>query len=87
MGSDAALLTVKVVDNAFILLTIEAITLLQAVDFLKVYAKLSRSSQKLYTALRKLFPKIVEDKIITDKLHKVKSFIEYSLEKEDFLKP
>jgi len=86
MGSDAALLTAKVVDNGFILLTIETITLLQAVDFLKIYPKLSQSSKKLYTALRKLFPKIVEDKVITEKLRKVKNFIEYSLEKEDLSK-
>ena len=86
MGSDAALFTAKVVDNAFILLTIETITLLQTVDFLKTYSKLSRSSQKLYTDLRKLFPKIVEDRVITDKLHKTKNFIEYSLDSENFSK-
>jgi histidine ammonia-lyase len=86
MGSDAALLTAKVVDNAFTLLTIETITLLQAVDFLKVYPKLSQSSQKLYTAIRRLFPKIVKDRVITERLHKVKDFIEYSLAKEDLSK-
>lgn len=86
MGSDAAMLTSKVVDNAFVLLTIETITLLQAVDFLKVYPKLSQSSKKLYTALRRLFPSIVEDKIITEKLRNAKDFIEYSLEKEDLNK-
>lgn len=64
MGTDAALITAKVLENAEILLTIEVITLLQATDVLDVRDKLSRSSQKLFTAARSIFPKIYNDRVI-----------------------
>ena len=41
MGTDAALLTAKVIDNAFVVLAVELVTLAQAVDYLAEEEKLS----------------------------------------------
>ena len=68
MGTDAALLTMKVIENAYILLAIELVTLAQAVDFLGEKEKLSRSSKDLFEGIRRVFPKLTEDRIIVEEL-------------------
>ncbi|MEO8065556.1 MAG: aromatic amino acid ammonia-lyase [Candidatus Doudnabacteria bacterium] len=64
MGTDSALITTQVVDNAFVVLAIELVTLAQAVDYLKYQNKLSKSSNELYKAVRRILPKVVEDRMI-----------------------
>jgi len=71
MGTDAALLTAKVIENAFIVLSIESITLAQAVDFKNDGQKLCAESKKFYDAVRELFPKIVDDREIISELRKI----------------
>jgi histidine ammonia-lyase len=68
MGTDVALLTEKVVNNAFIVLAIELVTLTQAVDYLEVQSKLSKSSLDIYTKVRSILPKLVEDRVLIDEL-------------------
>jgi histidine ammonia-lyase len=68
MGSDAALLAIKVIENTYILLTIELIVLAQVVDFLNEKTKLSHSSRELFEKIRGIFPKITQDKVIVKKL-------------------
>ncbi len=80
MGTDAALLTSKVVENAFIVLTIELVTLSQAVDALGVANRLSPKTKQLYNNTRKLFPKIVEDKFVQDKLQNLLEAVKISFE-------
>jgi histidine ammonia-lyase len=62
MGTDAALLTAQVVENAYIVLSIELVTLAQAVDFLGMKNKYSQTSRDLFVAVRKVFPSLVEDR-------------------------
>ncbi len=61
MGSDSALLTAKVLENAYIVLGIELIVLLQAVDATGVEKKLSTEGRRMYKAFRKTMPVIKED--------------------------
>jgi len=68
MGTDAALLTNKVTENAFIVLAIESLGLCQAVDFLNIKNKLSKKSQALYSFIRNNVPKIVEDRELNKQL-------------------
>lgn len=75
MGTDAALITAKVIENTFIILAIELITLAQGIDFLRSENKLCRSSRSLYKELRKIFPAIRDDKNINGNLHKVVDLI------------
>lgn len=71
MGTDAALIAHKVVENAYIVLAVEMVTLCQAVDVLKIKNQLSRSSKNLYGAVRSVFPTITEDRFMSGELKKL----------------
>lgn len=71
MGTDAALLTAKVIENAYIVLAIERITLAQAADFTQETAKLSQSMQAEYQAIREVFPAVVEDRAFSPEISNV----------------
>ncbi len=61
MGCNAALLTKKVIDNTFEVLAIQMMTVLQAIDHLNCVDRLSPNTKAVYTDLRNIFPKFVED--------------------------
>ena len=75
MGTDGALLTAKVIDNAYIVLTIELITLLQAVDHLGIQNKLSQKTKALYFGARKLLPIIHTDRVLSKELHLLQTYL------------
>ena len=75
MGTNAALMTKKVIDNSFEVLTIQAITILQAIDYLKCQDKLSQSTRTVYTLLRNIIPKFVEDRPRYEEQAKVKDWL------------
>ena len=62
MGTDAALLTARVIENTYIVLSIELITLAQAVDFLGEKNKYSKVSRELFGDVRRVFPLLVDDR-------------------------
>lgn len=76
MGCNAALLTKKVIDNSFEVLAIQAMTLLQAVDHLNCANRLSTQTNKVYSELRAIFPKFIEDKPKYQDLQQVKLYLE-----------
>jgi len=78
MGSNAALLTKKVIDNSFTVLSIQAMSILQAIDYLNCEEKLSSATQSIYQTLRKIFPKFVEDKAKYKDLKSIKEFLQTS---------
>ncbi|MDR1792525.1 MAG: aromatic amino acid ammonia-lyase [Bacteroidales bacterium] len=61
MGTNAALLAAKVIDNAFEVMAIYCIALAQAVDYLKIKNKLSVSSLYAYETVRSVMPAFKED--------------------------
>jgi histidine ammonia-lyase len=71
MGSDSALLTMKVIEDAFIVLAIEAITLAQATDVMGIRDQLSPAAQQLYASLREQVEPIIEDRVLVDDLPRV----------------
>ncbi|NOZ35898.1 MAG: aromatic amino acid lyase [Chlorobi bacterium] len=75
MGTNAALLTQKVINNSFEVLAIELITLIQAVDFLEVKNELSEASQKLYQDIRTIIPKFSDDSILYPAIQKVTDYL------------
>ena len=75
MGTNSALITKKVVENAFEVLSIQLITIVQAIEYLKIQDKLSSSTKKLYEELRVLVPVLVEDEIMYPYIQKVKEFL------------
>lgn len=61
MGSNSALLTKKVIDNTYEVLSIQMMALAQATDILDCKAELSQSAQNLHTLVRTHVPEIKED--------------------------
>jgi len=75
MGTNASLLTQKVITNSFEVLAIELITLVQAIDYLKMKEYLSETSRKLYNEIRKIIPVFKEDNILYTSINKVVDYL------------
>ncbi|MAZ27166.1 MAG: histidine ammonia-lyase [Cytophagaceae bacterium] len=75
MGTNAALMTKKVIDNAFEIMSIEMVTIVQAIDFLAVRDKVSSRSRKIHDDIREIFPTFKEDEPMHEKLAMVKDFL------------
>ena len=61
MGCNAAQMTRKVIDNSFEVLSIQLMTVLQAIDYLECAEKLSPQTRAVYDEMRAIFPKFIED--------------------------
>ena len=72
MGTNAALITAKVVENAYQVLAIELLSAVQAVDALKFDARLSTASKAIYKEIRSIVPRFEDDTILYKKLEKIK---------------
>ncbi len=75
MGTNAALVTKKVIENAFEVVAIELITIVQAVEYLEVQEKVSSETKKMYQNIRKLVPVFKEDVVMYPYVNKVKEFL------------
>jgi len=75
MGTNAALITKKVIENAFEVIAIEMITVVQAIEFLEVQDKVSTKTKNMYDAIRKIVPPFKEDLIMYPYVNQVKDFI------------
>jgi len=78
MGTDATLFAARVIENTYVVLAIELITLAQATDFLGERGEYSSSSRLLFREMRKLFPAIVDDRDVSKKLEKVLQYVKQS---------
>lgn len=76
MGCNAALMTRKVIDNSFAVLSIQLMTVLQAIDYLNCQTKLAPHTLAVYNEVRKIFPKFVEDEPKYKDLEKIKNYLE-----------
>ncbi|WP_299529939.1 histidine ammonia-lyase [Ulvibacterium sp.] len=75
MGTNAALITKKVIENAFEVIAIELITVVQAIEYLKVQDKVSSKTKKMYEAIRAIVPPFREDLVMYPYVNQVKDFI------------
>ena len=78
MGANAALLTKKVIDNSFEVLSIQLMSVLQAIDSISCHAKLAPATQAIYHRVREIFPTFVDDHPKYKEQKKVKEFLEHS---------
>lgn len=76
MGCNAALMTRKVIDNSFAVLSIQLMTILQAIDYLNCQTKLALHTLALYNEARNIFPKFIEDEPKYKDLEKIKNYLE-----------
>jgi histidine ammonia-lyase len=75
MGTNAAVLAGKVIENAFQVLSIEAITVCQAIDALQVHDKISSSTKDLYDRIRSIVPVYKEDRPMYKAIEDVKNVL------------
>ena len=75
MGTNAALITKRVIENAYEVMAIEIITIVQAIEYLKVQDKVSSKTKKMYDAIRKIVPPFKEDLVMYPFVNEVKEYI------------
>lgn len=75
MGTNAAVICRKVIENAFEVLAIEAITIIQAVEYLGFQDQVSSSTKELYDDIRKIIPAFSDDMVMYPYLEGVKKYL------------
>ena len=75
MGTNAATLTRKVIENAFQVIAIEAITIGQAIDILGCYDQLSSTTKEWYNEIRTIIPFFKEDMVFYPYLKETTNFL------------
>ncbi|MEI7596267.1 MAG: aromatic amino acid ammonia-lyase [Bacteroidota bacterium] len=75
MGTNSAMMTKRVIDNAFQIQAIEMITLLQAIDCLSISDKLSSFTSGIYKQLRELVPVFIEDTPKYNEIAKITNYL------------
>ncbi|MEO9891980.1 aromatic amino acid ammonia-lyase [Aurantibacter sp.] len=75
MGTNAALITKKVIENAFEVVAIEMITVVQAIEYLQVQDVVSTKTKNMYDAVRKIVPAFKEDTVMYPYVNQVKEYI------------
>lgn len=75
MGTNAAVICRKVIENAFEVLTIEAITIVQAIEYLGFQDKISSATKELYDEIRKIIPAFSSDMVMYPYLENVKNYL------------
>lgn len=78
MGTNTALLTKQVIDNAFQVMSIQYIALAQAVDCLGIKDRLAPATRRAYDAIRSLVDTIREDKPFYEDIAKVENYLRYN---------
>lgn len=75
MGTNSAVICSKVINNAFEVLAIELITIVQAIEFLECQNEISSATKKLYDEVRAIVPAFKEDLIMYPFVEKVKEYL------------
>ena len=75
MGTNAAVIASKVIENAFEVLAIELITIVQAIDALNYKNEISSVTRKMYDDIRTIVPEFKEDQIMYPIVQKVKEYL------------
>lgn len=85
MGTNAALLTSKVIDNGYQVLAVQLLTLIQAVDYLGIQEKMSSRTRFVYDQLRAEVAVFEEDTVMHTKLRKIQKFaLAFNVEEKVF---
>jgi histidine ammonia-lyase len=75
MGTNAALITCQILENSYEVMSIHLLTLLQAVDYLKIEDKMSAFTKDLYHKLRAEVPVFLEDHVMSPDIRKMNNYI------------
>jgi len=75
MGANSAQFARKVIDNTYQVLSIELITLIQAIDYLNYEPRLSGFTREKYHLLRNIVPRFTEDTIKYVEIKRIKDYL------------
>lgn len=75
MGTNSALLTAKVVENAFQVMAIHSMSLANAVDALGIRERLAVATREFYDDIREIFPASSDDKPMYRYIERVTDFL------------
>lgn len=78
MGTNSALLAARIIENAYQVMAIQMISLLQAVDQLEISEKLSSFNKNIYRVLRVIVPVVTDDRPLYPDIHKLKEHLKKS---------
>jgi histidine ammonia-lyase len=75
MGTNAALSASRIIENTFEVFSIELLTLVQAIDFLKIQNQLSTNSLNIYNEVRAIVPTFAADTSKYQELAAINAYI------------
>lgn len=75
MGTNSALLTAKVIENAFEVLAIELMAIVRGIEILGYTDKVSPATAKLYTEVKQIFPSFADDKALYPYVQQIKEYL------------
>lgn len=75
MGTNSALLCARVIENAYQVMSIQMMALVQAVDCLKIADRLAPATRSLYDQVRHLVPVFVEDTPKYEEIRQLTAFL------------
>lgn len=75
MGTNAAVLTAKVIENSFEVLAIEGMAIVQAIDALGYKNDISSGTRKIYDDIRAILPTFTEDEAMYPYVQSVKDYL------------
>ncbi len=75
MGTNSALFAARVIENTYQVLSIEMITLIQAIDYLGIESRLSVFNREKFHQLRTIVPRFAEDTIKYVEIKKIKDYL------------
>jgi histidine ammonia-lyase len=75
MGTNAAQITSRTIENAFEVMSIEIMAIYQAIKHLEIFDDLSTKSQEIILNLEEIIPNLIEDEPLYPIIEKTKNFI------------
>ena len=75
MGTNAALITKRVIENTFDVLAIEFIAIVQGIDYLNAKEKISDYSKNIYNKIREIVPRFETDTVKYPDIERVRNFL------------
>jgi histidine ammonia-lyase len=75
MGTNAAVLTAKVIENTFEVLAIEVMAIVQAIDAMEYKNEVSSGTRKIYDDIRAILPVFSEDMVMYPYVQAIKEYL------------
>jgi histidine ammonia-lyase len=75
MGTNAAVITAKVIENAFEVLAIEGMAIVQAIDALNYKNEVSSGTKKIYDDIREILPVFTKDQAMYPYVQAIKDYL------------